>query len=241
MRFSEKAERYEERAFVQADLAAWTAQWLDRLADLPGPALEVGAGTGLFTRHLVKGLAEVVATDASEAMVLLGKEHVPGASWSVHDAWAPRAGQWGGLFSSSLLQWCSDPVRTFSNWRELLLPGASMLHGFFLEGTLEELRSIDPGCLAVEFLPAKAWSAALEEAGFEVLEAQVKQVSYDFPSALELFRFLHGIGATLGPRRIKPSALRRIIEECDRQRTSTQSGQVQSQWVFGRFQCVRKA
>lgn len=239
MKFSDKADHYESHAFIQADLAAWTAQWLDRLDPLPGPALEIGAGTGLFTRHLVSWHPDIIATDASAAMVALGKENVPSATWDLQDAWTSRPGPWGGIFSSSLLQWCPAPRQVFTNWCSQLAPGASMLHGFFLEGTLEELRRISPECLAVQFLHSGKWEASFKGAGFDLLDVEVCQVQYGFPSGIDLFRFLHGIGATLGPRRLTPSALRRVIEECDRQRSQSASGEVESQWVFGRFLCRR--
>lgn len=239
MRFSEKADRYEERAFIQADLAAWAAEWLDRLGNLPGPILEVGAGTGLLTKHLVGHLPEVVATDVSEAMVTLGRERVPQVGWQVCDAWAPPAGDWGGLISSSLLQWCPDVAGVFEEWSTMLRPGSRMLHAFFLEGTLSELQEVSPESLAVEFRSAQDWRDSFETAGFEVLDAEVRPVSYGFPAALDLFRFLHGIGATMGPRKLKPSSLRRIIEACDRKRTQSPRGEVESQWIFGRFLCER--
>ena len=114
-----------------------------------------------------------------------------------------------------------------------------MLHAFFLEGTLSELREVSPESLAVEFRSVQDWRNSFETAGFEVLDAEVRPVSYGFPAALDLFRFLHGIGATMGPRKLKPSSLRRIIEACDRKRAQNPSGEVESQWVFGRFLCER--
>ncbi|MCB9588024.1 MAG: class I SAM-dependent methyltransferase [Polyangiaceae bacterium] len=48
--------------------------------------IEVGAGTGRVTRHLVSAGARVVATEAAEAMLKLGSERVPEASWFLADA-----------------------------------------------------------------------------------------------------------------------------------------------------------
>jgi len=237
MRFSEKADRYEERAFIQSDLAAWGAKWLGRMGMISGPVLEVGAGTGLFTKHLIKCFPELVATDVSEAMVALGKERVPEASWCVCDAWSPDDSAWGGMFSASLLQWCQDPCKVFASWKEVLRPGALMLHAFFLDGTLAELRDISSECLAIEFHSAEFWKNHFESSGFEVVDSEVMQTSYRFPSTLDLFRFLHGIGATLGPRKLKPSSLRGIIEACDHKRLQNSQRQLESNWVFGRFLC----
>ena len=44
-----------------------------------GTVLELGCGSGHLTRHLVAGGHRVIASDASEAMLDLTREHVPGA------------------------------------------------------------------------------------------------------------------------------------------------------------------
>jgi SAM-dependent methyltransferase len=45
-----------------------------------GRVVEVGCGSGLLTAHLTEAGLRVVATDASEAMLRLAREHAPGAS-----------------------------------------------------------------------------------------------------------------------------------------------------------------
>ena len=239
MRFSEKADRYEERAFIQADMAEWLAEGIGRVRGIQEPVLELGAGTGFFTRLLTEHFNNLLATDVSEAMVALGKERVPGVSWEVCNGWNLSSGDWSAIFSSSLLQWCPDPAFVFSSWDKVLKPGAQMLHGFFVEGTLSEIQEIAPDCLAVKFHSGTEWAAYFEAAGYQVLDMDIKQVSYGFASAMELFRYLHGIGATLGPRRIKPTILRKIIEACDLNRSQNIEGEVKSQWVFSRILCKK--
>src|SRR4051812_8579457 len=48
--------------------------------------LELAAGTGIATAHLVRGPAAVTATDLNPAMVEWGRQHVPRAEWQVADA-----------------------------------------------------------------------------------------------------------------------------------------------------------
>lgn len=45
-----------------------------------GLVLELGCGSGLLTRHLVDAGHQVIATDASPAMLRLARGHVPGAA-----------------------------------------------------------------------------------------------------------------------------------------------------------------
>jgi SAM-dependent methyltransferase len=65
-----------------ADLAARVA------ARAPARVLELAAGTGALTRELVRALpgAAVTATDLNEAMVELGRDRAPGATWRRADA-----------------------------------------------------------------------------------------------------------------------------------------------------------
>src|SRR4051812_49953503 len=43
--------------------------------------LELAAGTGIATAHLVRGPAAVTATDLNPALVERGPQHVPRADW----------------------------------------------------------------------------------------------------------------------------------------------------------------
>ena len=70
-------------AFAQvgaAANAALVAAVLEQVGEDPGRTLELYAGSGNFTRHLV-GRGEVVASDADRAALARGREQVPAARW----------------------------------------------------------------------------------------------------------------------------------------------------------------
>jgi 23S rRNA (uracil1939-C5)-methyltransferase len=70
-------------AFAQVGAAAnlaLVAAVLEQVGPAPGRTLELYAGSGNFTRHLV-GRAEVVASDADAAALGRGREQVPQARW----------------------------------------------------------------------------------------------------------------------------------------------------------------
>jgi 23S rRNA (uracil1939-C5)-methyltransferase len=70
-------------AFAQvgaAANAALVAAVLEAVGSAPGRTLELYAGSGNFTRHLV-ARAEVVATDADAGAVARGRRQVAGARW----------------------------------------------------------------------------------------------------------------------------------------------------------------
>lgn len=52
---------------------------LEPIREREGLVLEIGCGSGLLTKHLVDAGHRVLATDASEAMLALAREYVPGA------------------------------------------------------------------------------------------------------------------------------------------------------------------
>jgi 23S rRNA (uracil1939-C5)-methyltransferase len=80
-------------AFAQVGEAAnlaLVAAVLEQVGPAPGRTLELYAGSGNFTRHLV-GRAEVVASDADAAALGRGREQVPQARWLER----PSAGEVG--------------------------------------------------------------------------------------------------------------------------------------------------
>lgn len=71
-------------AFAQVGVdanRALVAEVLARVGPQPGRLLELYAGSGNFTRHLVDRAAQVVATDGDPAAVARGLRNVPRARW----------------------------------------------------------------------------------------------------------------------------------------------------------------
>lgn len=239
-RFNERADTYAESAVVQRELAAWLAQWLEP-AEAVGAltALELGAGDGLFTRRLVERIGRVTAIDSASRMVERGAVLVPQARWRCADAWRLEPDAIGTapvdrLYSSSLLQWCDDPVDALYRWRPLVKPGGRMLHGFYVAPTLAEWESLSGIEPAVAWRTHEQWSELFHAAGWRVLRQEVDKRTFRFDSALALLRFFHRTGAaTL--RRLGAGALRRLLAEYDRRFGDGKSG-VTSTWAFCRIE-----
>ena len=70
----------------RAGNAALVAAVLDAVGPSPGAVLELYAGSGNFTRHLVPIAVSVAASDGDPAAVERGRRNVPGASWSLRPA-----------------------------------------------------------------------------------------------------------------------------------------------------------
>jgi 23S rRNA (uracil1939-C5)-methyltransferase len=67
--------------------AALVAAVLEAVGERPGRVVELHAGSGNFTRHLVARADSVVASDADLAAVRRGQRQVPGAEWRGPPPW----------------------------------------------------------------------------------------------------------------------------------------------------------
>lgn len=236
LRFNSKAAGYPGSAFLQKELAAWTAEWLPSAAQ---QVLELGAGCGFLTVDLVQRYSGVTATDEAPAMVELGSALVPQADWHCLDAWKPDGldTQVDLLCSSGLLQWCPDPSGFFRTWRQYIRPGGRMLHGFFTAPTLSEWQSVSPVPPPLQWRSADAWQDAATQAGFVHCRFQTDCRKVTFANTRDLLSFVHKTGATENRRPVNPVALRRAINLYDQRfNCGSPSAQVYSTWTFCRME-----
>lgn len=214
--FDRRAETYEAHASVQREVAAWLAEWLPAQAD--GPALELGAGTGIFTRYLARVADKLVATDIAPRMVAEGSAGLPSVQWVVADAAAPPCGadHYRWIFTCSLAQWLPDPARALRAWHDAAAPGARLLAGCFVRGTLEEFQTSCPEAAPFAWRGVAGWLQLLDAAGWTVRRHEVRTFPMRHANAASMLRGIHNIGAIV-PRRFGTGRLRRALREHDRQ------------------------
>ena len=234
-KFNERAHEYHERAFIQRDLASWTGEWLEpEVSSLQG--VEFGAGTGHFTKLLVRAGLRINAVDLSPRMLKIGSRMVPQASWLQGNAWIPAEIPLADrIYSSALLQWCQDPVETLFRWRAFLRPRGRLLCGFFVRDTLPELTLALPGAEPFVWRNPKEWRKFFKGAGFEVIRAESSERIYRFENACAVLRYLHDIGSTYTGR-FSATALRSAIRSYDS--TFFDHDGVPSRWTFFRIECI---
>ena len=231
-RFDASARTYDAVATAQRDAAAWLAEWVP--AERRGDALEIAAGTGLFTRHLLPWEGRLEASDLSPKMVEQGRLKLPSIPWTVRDAASdrlPESLDW--LFCCSYLQWTSDAQGLLETWRRQLRPGGRLLCGVFIADTLRELRTLVPGVSPVPWRTEADHAAFLKAAGFHVRQIESRSRVYRYESARDFFRRLHQSGVT-GSRRLSPGQMRRLMDDY----TDTwphPDGGVRATWAFCRI------
>lgn len=162
--FSQAAERYDEAAVLQKDLAAQIAQRLQLVKLDVNRVLDLGAGTGFLTEKVISlyPQAQVIALDISEQMLAMNAQRVvqPRQAWMPKslaqklgwmrcaadliqaDAYAlPLADSSVDLIVSNLmLQWCDDLDAVFAEMRRVLRPQGGLMFTSLGPDTLKELR-----------------------------------------------------------------------------------------------------
>jgi len=234
--FGQAASDYRRHAQVQGELARWTAEWLP--PHRTGRALEIGAGPGVFTELLLPWNGPLLATDLSPEMCAAGQAALPQLDWQPMRAEAPGMGPWDWILSSGMLQWAGDPAGLFTAWRDCLAPGGHILGGLFVHETLRELYALlPPEARPIRWRTVEEWRQALDQAGLRLRRDESLTRTFPFPSALELLRSLHAVGAA--PRRkLASGALRRLLREYDARHRG--AGEVvTSTWTFYRFEADR--
>lgn len=233
--FNRRAAQYERNAPIQREAADWLAQ---RLPDeIDGPALELGAGTGLFTKHLVGRACHLIATDIAPRMVQEGSDAMPSAEWAVADATSPPSGRnYRWIFSCSLVQWLPDPVAAFRAWHRASAPGARLLSGWFVRGTLREFFATCPEASPFPWRSADEWSQMLALAGWQTERSEVRTFRRHYADSAAMLREIHNAGAVV-PRRMGTGKLRKTMREYDRTHRSEDG--VPATFQFLRLEAVR--
>jgi len=234
--FERCAPVYDSRARLQRSAARWLAEWLP--ARCGSPAIELGAGTGFFTREALRTCDELVATDLSPNMTRSGRENLPGARWEVADALhPPRLKQpYETVFSCSLAQWLPDPAAVFRAWHDIAAPGALLLGGWFVGGTMADFFEICPEASPFSWRSAQEWSTLVASAGWKIKRAETRNFELVHTSSAEMLREIHDVGAMVS-RRLGTGRLRAALRANDRKIGSADG--LRTDFVFMRLEASR--
>lgn len=211
--FDRRAGSYDAHAAVQRQAADWLADWLPERCK--GPALELGAGTGLFTRHLAHRVKPLLVTDVSPAMTAYGQRQLPELHWGVSDAASPPDGspfRW--IFSCSLAQWLSRPEKALRAWHHAASTDGRLLAGWFIGGTLEDFYRCCPEAAPFKWRNEQEWLELLCRNGWQPLRHESRKFHQAFPSTASMLRAIHNTGAVV-PRRFSPGQLRDTLRRHD--------------------------
>ncbi|WP_120510561.1 malonyl-ACP O-methyltransferase BioC [Photobacterium salinisoli] len=245
-RFGKAAKHYDQSAAFQRLVGH---QLLKTLPCLPEGShwLDVGCGTGYFTRQLQTRRYQTTAVDLSEPMLAQARVRCDGeGAFCVADAESlPFPDNYfDAAFSSLALQWCSDLAVPLRELQRVVKPGGVIGITTLAEGTLFELerawQSVDTQLHVNQFDSVTQLSQAVADAGLNAAEISVEPVVMHYQRALDLMKDLKGIGAThLSEQRRQGmfgrTALNRIENAYARFRDSTGQLPATYQVCFGVF------
>jgi malonyl-CoA O-methyltransferase len=214
--FAARAGSYESHAGLQNAVAARLAGFLPEL-ERPR-VLELGCGTGLFSRHLVRRYRQgrFVMTDAAPAMIAECRRNLSGLGATDISYEVMDAGQASGharldlIVSSMTLHWLADPAASLERLRGLLAPGGLLLYATLGPESFAEWRAglascgLETGLADIQPLPG-------------VVDEEKFTPDAGTLSFLRRMKAVGGLTPRQGYQRLSPGALRRAIRATDSQ------------------------
>lgn len=203
--FGRAAATYDSVAQLQRDVGRQLFQYLP--ADLPGSTkvMDLGAGTGFFTRQLASRYpdADILGVDIAEGMLRYARQQEAGGSvhWLCGDAeQLPLADASLDLvFSSLAIQWCENLQQLMGELKRVLAPGGHLLLATLGPNTLHELKSawqqVDRYVHVNQFQAQDSVRLAAVAAGLKINHFAVEQRVLHFDRLTELTRDLKALGA----------------------------------------------
>lgn len=218
--FDAAAERYDEAACLQHEVARRLDDHLDGMKIDPGLILDAGCGTG-FGLSLLKARfpkARLLGLDLAHAMALhAARRHAQAAGWRTWlSRLTPHASRLTTLcadmerlplardsldmvWSSLTLQWVGEPDTAFREAHRVLKPEGLFLFATFGPDTLMELRAasadLDAHQHVNRFIDMHDLGDALVHAGFSNPVMEMERITLTYAALTDLFRDLKAIGA----------------------------------------------
>lgn len=235
--FSKHVKTYEKHAQLQKAMAERLASLLPET--LPDKILELGCGTGVFTRHLLaRPVRSLVLNDIAPAMIdyLKTQNEVPSDTQVIlgnaEHLDFPRVDM---IVANAVFQWFQNPKKTLKRLTATLTPGGFLAFSTFGPQTLKEFR--ETGIESPIILQSQAqWKKLIRETGLRLEESYAEIRKVFFPDALTLTKNLQQIGAA-PLRMLKAGELRKLIRHYDTAFASPQG--VYSTWELYYFSALR--
>ncbi len=232
--FSKHVKTYDRHAQLQRSMA-------ERLASLipnpfPQKILEIGCGTGVFTRHLLaRTPTSIILNDIAPPMIEHLKNHleVPSNSKTLAgNAERIQIPKVKLIAGNAVFQWFQNPQNTLQRFHSALEKEGYLAFSTFGPKTLEEFRRSAKFEGPTHLHSQKRWKTILTQAGFELLTFQSETRQIFFQNTQGLIKNLQQIGAA--PLRIlKSGELRQLIRDYDREYSSSQG--VYTNWELFYF------
>lgn len=237
--FSRHAKTYDRYAQLQKSMAERLASLLPN--PLPGNVLEIGCGTGLFTRHLLtQSVKQLVLNDIAPGMLEtlrtslklpLNTEILPGNAERIHFENIDL------ICANAVFQWFQKPQDALINLKQALTDNGHMIFSTFGPQTLIEFREAANLASPINLYKNDIWEKMILDSGFTIDYWDVEIRKIIFSNSLSLLKNLQQIGAA-PLRMVKTGGLRKLMRDYD-SRFSTSQG-VYATWELYYYSLVRE-
>ncbi len=211
--FSSASSSYDDHAELQREVGRRLLAHLEFTKIQPESVLDIGCGTGFFTRLLAEKYkkAHIHATDISTAMVCHTRDqHPKRLPWqrkyhhTVSNALSlPYKNASFDLVASNLaMQWVPDAQAMMREMRRVLKPGGLILFSTFGRRTLTELKQTlasiqtEHTNSVLPFPDVMSLGNSLSECAVEGLVTDADLFTLTYPDTMSFIRELKGLGAS---------------------------------------------
>ena len=236
--FSKHAKSYDRYAQLQKSMAERMASLLP--IPLPDYVLEIGSGTGLFTRHLLtQPIRQLILNDIAPGMLEIlnnslslpkntkiisgNAEHIDFENMDL-------------ICANAVFQWFRKPQETLKKLNQALKGKGKLIFSTFGPRTLVEFREAASLVSPINLYTNETWTKMIHNSGFAIKNCDVEIRKIFSPSTLTLLKNLQQIGAA-PIRMLKTGGLRKLIRDYD-SKFSTSQG-VYATWELYYFSLVR--
>ncbi len=201
---SAKANGYRSRAFIQHQILCRLVPHIETARQFGLPWLDAGCGAGGLDAMLKNKniLVNLVRTDCAFEMLrppLPEQEHRSPAVQSDIEALPFGSCSFGGVVASSVLQWLPRQDLGLQEIHRVLMLGGALVFSVFLRGSfcqifsLREERNLG---VPVHLQSRDEFTGQMQASRFFPVQVTTFEEEYYFLSALDVMKFLSGIGST---------------------------------------------
>ncbi len=205
--FDGAAKQYDTVSLLQQTVVDRLIESFDLIKINPASILDIGSGTGYGSRKLKQRFkkAQYYQSDISGEMLKAARKKSPKYFSKNHFLCADASQmpiqdqQFDLVFSSLMLQWCSDLDLVFAEVKRVLKPGGVFLFASFGPDTLKELREcwqqVDNDIHVNAFVDMHDIGDSLIRNGMDAPVLSVEHIVLTYNDCKQLMRELKNIGA----------------------------------------------